>query len=207
MHQCEVLWHAHTADRTATVRERQWINSCASAFIPLTDRASLKMRDQLQTADERKPIAYFITFRCYGTWLHGDERESVDPSHNSWGEPRLLPNPARESSARNRQSQQQVLLTSAMRQVVDTAIREMCNYRLHEINARSNHVHFVITADRDPEFVMNSAKSYATRALNDRKLISKGTKPWARHGSTVYLWDEDELLRACEYVRNQWREP
>ena len=24
------------------------------------------------------PLAYFITFTCYGNWLHGDERGSVD---------------------------------------------------------------------------------------------------------------------------------
>jgi hypothetical protein len=24
------------------------------------------------------PLAYLITFRCYGTWLHGDKRGSID---------------------------------------------------------------------------------------------------------------------------------
>ena len=24
------------------------------------------------------PLAYLITFRCYGTWVHGDERGSMD---------------------------------------------------------------------------------------------------------------------------------
>ena len=32
-------------------------------------------------------LAYFITFRCYGTWLHGDERGSVDRFHNIYGMP------------------------------------------------------------------------------------------------------------------------
>ncbi len=31
-------------------------------------------------------IAYFLTFRCYGTWLHGDERGSVDRENNAFGE-------------------------------------------------------------------------------------------------------------------------
>ena len=26
------------------------------------------------------PLAYLISFRCYGTWLHGDERGSIDRS-------------------------------------------------------------------------------------------------------------------------------
>ena len=36
---------------------------------------------------------YFLTFRTYGTWLHGDERGSVDRKHNQFGEPLLLPSP------------------------------------------------------------------------------------------------------------------
>src|SRR3712207_6995047 len=29
----------------------------------------------------------FRSFRCYGTWLHGDERGSVDRRHNVLGSP------------------------------------------------------------------------------------------------------------------------
>src|SRR3954465_9461649 len=32
-----------------------------------------------------QPLAYFITFRCYGTWLPGDERGWVDRRHNQFG--------------------------------------------------------------------------------------------------------------------------
>lgn len=28
------------------------------------------------------PLAYFITFSCYGTWLHGGKETSVDRDHN-----------------------------------------------------------------------------------------------------------------------------
>ncbi len=31
------------------------------------------------------PLAYFITFHCYGTWLQGDAPGSVDRSHNQPG--------------------------------------------------------------------------------------------------------------------------
>ncbi len=37
------------------------------------------------------PLAYFITFTCCGTWLHGDERGSVDREHNTPGTPVLEP--------------------------------------------------------------------------------------------------------------------
>jgi hypothetical protein len=41
------------------------------------------------------PLAYFITFTCHGTWLHGDERGSVDRGHNAPGTPFLPPDEPR----------------------------------------------------------------------------------------------------------------
>jgi hypothetical protein len=35
------------------------------------------------------PLAYLISFRAYGTWLHGDRRGSVGHFHNRYG---TLPN-------------------------------------------------------------------------------------------------------------------
>jgi len=34
--------------------------------------------------DTDTPLAYLITFRWYGTWLHGDERGSIDRFHNKF---------------------------------------------------------------------------------------------------------------------------
>lgn len=34
------------------------------------------------------PQAYFISFRAYGTWLHGDEGGSVDRHNNAYGSPK-----------------------------------------------------------------------------------------------------------------------
>jgi hypothetical protein len=38
------------------------------------------------------PLAYLITFRCYESWLHGDERGSVDRFHNQYKSPYLSGN-------------------------------------------------------------------------------------------------------------------
>jgi hypothetical protein len=35
------------------------------------------------------PLAYFITFSTYGSWLHGEEKGSVDRAHNLPGTPYL----------------------------------------------------------------------------------------------------------------------
>lgn len=42
--------------------------------------------------DEHIPMAYLVTFRAYGTWLHGDKRGSVDRFHNRFGTPRIAHN-------------------------------------------------------------------------------------------------------------------
>jgi REP element-mobilizing transposase RayT len=88
---------------------------------------------------------------------------------------------------------------------VQDAIREVCDegkYTLHAVNARSNHVHSVVTASCKPEHVLNSFKSYATRKLREASLLDEGIRPWARHGSTPYLWTEDDLRAAIDYVIN-----
>jgi len=42
--------------------------------------------------EDHTPMAYLITFRSYGTWLHGDKRGSVDRHHNRYGAPLIPPN-------------------------------------------------------------------------------------------------------------------
>ena len=58
----------------------------------LTKRNSQMPHPNSATNNQRIPLAYLITFRSYGTWLHGDERGSVDRFHNVYGTPRLPPN-------------------------------------------------------------------------------------------------------------------
>jgi hypothetical protein len=51
--------------------------------------------------DDHTPLAFLITWRTYGTWLHGDSRGSVDRAHNRYGTPRLPPNKVRQQYERN----------------------------------------------------------------------------------------------------------
>jgi hypothetical protein len=119
-------------------------------------------RDYVDFQDRRQPLAYLITFRCYGTWLHGEQRGSTDRRHyNRYGTPDMPVN----------------------KRIFDE-------------------VHSVVGAGVKPEHMMNSFKSYATRKLRESKLLSDDVKPWARHGSTPYLWTEDDLERAIDYVLN-----
>ena len=162
--------------------------------------SSAAMRD---FDDNDFPLAYLITFRCYGTWLHGDMRGSVDPKRNVYRTAKISPNQAFESSDKQQLTHPQMTLNARHRQVVEKAVRGVCHYRryfLRALNVRTNHVHSVVTAMCKPEPVLNALKSYSTRALRRAGLIGINQKPWARHGSTIYLWKEDDVAKAIAYV-------
>src|SRR5438552_13659618 len=140
--------------------------------------------------DNEFPLAYLISLRTYGTWLHGDERGSMDRKHNVYGTSKIAPNSRLNKSDTKQLKHPPVTLDAKRRQVVEKAVRELCDYRpyvLRAINVRTNHVHTVVTAMQDPESVMGAFKAYATRALRTAKLMAAEVKPWVRHGSTVYL--------------------
>jgi REP element-mobilizing transposase RayT len=96
-----------------------------------------------------------------------------------------------------------VRLKKRQRAIVEQAVRDVCHhrkYQLRAINARSNHAHTVVSALSDPEPILEAFKSYSTRALRETSLLDKSVKPWARHGSTIYLWKERDIEKAVEYV-------
>src|SRR5947209_9029118 len=114
------------------------------------------------------PLAYLITFRSYGTWLHGDERGSVDRFHNQYDSPTFAPNDARRHQDADRLKQAPVVLTSEQRQSVERAIHETCGIRgwpLRALNVRTNHVHALVSTQGRPELALNALKANATRQL------------------------------------------
>jgi REP element-mobilizing transposase RayT len=149
------------------------------------------------------PVAYLITFRTYGTWLHGDARGSVDRDHNDYGTPLLAPNPGVERAQTTSLRREPVAFSESRRTVVADAVRDVCTFRgwtLWALNVRGNHVHAVVGAPQPPEQVMQAFKSNATRVLRERGLEGRGARIWSRHGSTRYLWKEHELREGCRYV-------
>ena len=76
------------------------------------------------------PLGYLITFRCYGTWLHGDERGAIDRLHNRYKSP-YLP----RSDRRHKLSER-------------------------SLNVRTNHVHVVASIGAiKPERALNQANA------------------------------------------------
>jgi REP element-mobilizing transposase RayT len=160
--------------------------------------------DYIDFQTRTQPLGFLITFRCYGTWLHGEKRGSVDRHRsNRYGTPGM---PANEKILREERLElrhRPVRLTKRQRGVVKAAIEEVCKHRqycLYALNVRKNHAHAVVNASRKPEHIMSAFKSYSTRKLREANLLAQDVKPWARHGSTPYLWTEERLLSAVDYV-------
>jgi REP element-mobilizing transposase RayT len=149
------------------------------------------------------PLAYFITFTCYGTWLHGEKQASVDRSTNTPGTDFLSFNLKRLHLVKKQMPETPYFLDESRRQIVLQAIKEVCIYRewvLLAAHVRSNHVHLVIHALTQPEQIMNTIKSYASRHLNKAKLDKHRISRWTHHGSTRYLWNEAGVETTIQYV-------
>ena len=90
---------------------------------------------------------------------------------------------------------------------MEQTIRDHCEHRewrLLAVNARSNHVHAVISCDPDtsPEDAMAQLKSWCTRRLRKAGHVAPDTKPWTQHGSTRWINDAESLAAAIDYVTN-----
>jgi REP element-mobilizing transposase RayT len=115
------------------------------------------------------PLAHLITFRSYGTWLHGDERGSVDRFRNIYGTPRIPPDKHWQQHNLRTLKAEPVILNAAQRQSVETAIRDTCEKRkwlLRALNVRTNHAHVVVSiGETKSELALNAFKANATRQM------------------------------------------
>jgi REP element-mobilizing transposase RayT len=160
-------------------------------------------------SDERIPLGYLITFRSYGTWLHG-KRGSVDRFHNVYGTPRLPSDAKRKEYNQRLLKQPPVKLTAPKRAASLSAIRETCEIRKWKLwasNIRSNHVHAVISATCKPERILTALKANATRKMRESGCWLSDVTPWVRRGSKRYLWTERDLDNAIAYVLYDQGEP
>jgi REP element-mobilizing transposase RayT len=150
------------------------------------------------------PLAYLLTFRTYGTWLHGDRRWSVSRRRKTPKESKFIPpNVPLEEAMAAEMKQPQVLLNRVQREAVEAAIAEACDHRdylLQAANARTNHVHSVVTAQVKPEKIISTFKAYSTRKLRDEGFIPRDLEVWSGGRSRRYLWKPRHVLAALDYV-------
>ena len=152
------------------------------------------------------PLAYLITFRCYGTWLHGDERGSIDRFHNCYKSPYLSPSEKWFRYNVGKLKGEPVILNAAQREFVENGVRETCALRrwhLRALNVRTNHVHVVVSiGETKPERALNAFKANATMRMRQGGCWQRPRSPWADKGSKRHLWNEVHIERAVDYVIN-----
>jgi REP element-mobilizing transposase RayT len=151
------------------------------------------------------PLAYFLTWSCYGTRLHGDADGSVDKDHNRFGTPFLPADAARERGAEALMTQEPYSLSADARAIVDQTVRRHCEvrgWRLLALNARTTHVHVVVDCLQKarPELAMEQFKAWCTRKLREGGFAAADQKIWTEHGSTRWIDTAHSLAEAVEYV-------
>lgn len=156
--------------------------------------------------DNQYPLAYLITFRTYGTWLHGDGRSSVDRhGRNIYGAEKVGLDPVFAVKMEQNMVAEMFLLDGRMRSVVADSIRSVCairHYGLPALNVRTNHAHVVVSAETPPTSIMTAFKANATRDLREAGLITSDQRVWSRGGSTRYLWKPRNVELAVDYTLN-----
>lgn len=151
------------------------------------------------------PIAYFLTWTTYGSWLPGDERGWTERP----GQFRE-PNRWKERGAEKAMTEAEILLSKIERHIVHDTIEAHCEVRgwkLFAQNCRTQHVHVVVSAPAyDPDTVMSQFKSWCTRRLTEhRNEAGEENRKnwWTQRGSKRLLYDEEALDSAVSYVLDE----
>jgi REP element-mobilizing transposase RayT len=154
--------------------------------------------------DNEFPLAYLITIRTYGTWLHGDLRGSVDRhGKNVYGSPRIEGNKELLRIMQEEMKGPPFILNHEQRLAVYAEIADVCKRRgwpLRALNVRTNHLHSVVSAQRKPEPIINAFKSNATRSLREKGLVGRECRIWSRGKSRRYLWKPRSVELAINYT-------
>jgi REP element-mobilizing transposase RayT len=148
-------------------------------------------------------LAYHLTFTAYGTWLHGDERGSVNRKSRSARRKYMTPDPILQEYMEGRLKHAKVKLDANARHIVSTAIEDYCTFKtwpLHAINVRTNHVHVVVDAVEPASKMLNAIKARATRELREQQVFPPDQPIWTERGNKGMLRSRQALQRAITYV-------
>lgn len=152
-----------------------------------------------------EPIAYFLTFTTYGTWLHGDERGSVDDRHNLFGLPRAVPDPSRHQRTSHKLKWPPFTLDARSRGIVELTIEQVSMHRkwnLVAANVRTNHVHIVVVAGHSADRTLADCKAWCTRRLREAGSLDPPERQvWTEGGSTRMVFDAQGLAAVVHYTK------
>lgn len=146
-----------------------------------------------------EPLAYFITFSVYGTFLQGDAR---------WWRSRRdgtrSPQPLLEQWHRDRLKHEVILLDTDQRAAVKVEIERFClfrNWKLWMSNPRGNHVHVVVSASGySGSKVRDQIKANCTRIIRERWPLFVDRPVWTVSGDWQCINTEDEFEQVIQYA-------
>jgi REP element-mobilizing transposase RayT len=157
------------------------------------------------------PIAFFLTWSTYGTWLPGDGRGWVEYRHGF-----KLPDPILKLECAARMSEDACRLAPDPRDCVNQQVLETCLHKdwlLHAVNCRSNHIHVVLSSPAQPRVIREQLKAWCTRRLNEQQAESgvperqRRKNWWTERGSIRWIFNDADLAAAIDYVVNQQENP
>jgi len=149
------------------------------------------------------PIGFLVTWTCYGTRLHGDERGTRDDDTNARGTRFVPPSFRYENLRRHQMKETSFLMDARHRRVVKEAIIQHASFRqwgLFVVSVRTNHVHVVVEAHAESRETLRQFKAYATRALRKNDLIEGRKRVWTEGGSVRWLFTDRAVDAAVDYV-------
>ncbi len=154
------------------------------------------------------PVGYFLTFSAYGHRLHGSEQTSVDREHSLHGTRKMVDSEARLTRAFRQMAELPLILNSHQRSLtLNSVMRNAAakKWLLCAAHVRPTHVHLVLCCPCKPELALVNTKSHATHVLQATDVERR--RWWARHGSTRYLWNRDQMCAAIDYTLNSQGKP
>jgi hypothetical protein len=164
---------------------------------------------------------WLITWTCYGTWLPGARQGFVSHVrdehgnlviHNIPGTPYDADMPTLESYARSKMTGPPVTLDRSAAEAMIGQYQETCGIRGWELQAASviyNHTHIVVgvVGDPEPQSILETFKSWATRAVKKLRPLPPNGTFWTVKGSKRKLPHEEALKAAVIYVVRKQPEP
>jgi REP element-mobilizing transposase RayT len=145
-------------------------------------------------------VVYLLTFACYGQWLPGDERGSVERSRGQDRGGPIAPSARLVKHSRREMSSTAFVLSVADAKLVLEAIQNVCGFRrwgLIAAHVRSTHVHVVVDLPVEPSDALRDFKAYASRGLNREH---EARRHWSRGGNAPRLLTPEAIRDAVRYV-------
>ncbi|MBI1831267.1 MAG: transposase [Planctomycetes bacterium] len=164
---------------------------------------------------------WLMTWTCYGTWLPGDARgfvgnireaDASHVSHNIPGTPVDADMPGLKAYVLQHMRGEPVSLDKEDAETLIVQYQETARIRgwvLHAASVMFNHTHVLlgVPGDPEPQSILETLKSWATRALKKRCEIPANGTFWTSKGSKRKLANDEAIAAGVIYVVRKQPDP